>query len=213
MASGFPASIDNFTDPLSNSPLNSPSHSAQHADLNDAVEKIETYMGLVKVIPTSATNGTVSSTGTVTVGTAVSSVTVSGCFSSTYDAYEIVYTNGISSNTDVLYLTLSGNTGANYYSAGAQNTSGSATYNGIGNAATTRFYLSTCTAQGFGLTWTVHNAFLAKQTFGRCNFVSDYSSGWTGHVNNNPISSTGFTFLPGAGTLTGGTIIVYGYRK
>jgi len=43
MASGFPASIDNFTDPLSNSPLNSPSHSAQHADLNDAVEKIEEF--------------------------------------------------------------------------------------------------------------------------------------------------------------------------
>ena len=43
MASGFPASIDNFTDPLSGSALNSPSHSALHSDVNDAVEKIETY--------------------------------------------------------------------------------------------------------------------------------------------------------------------------
>ena len=47
MASTFPGAIDSFTDPLSGSPLNSPSHSAQHADLNDAAEKLETYMGLV----------------------------------------------------------------------------------------------------------------------------------------------------------------------
>jgi len=44
MASTFPGAIDNFTDPLSGSALNSPSHSAQHADLNDAVEKLETYV-------------------------------------------------------------------------------------------------------------------------------------------------------------------------
>lgn len=44
MASSFPGAIDSFTDPLSGSALNSPSHSAQHADLNDAVEKIETYV-------------------------------------------------------------------------------------------------------------------------------------------------------------------------
>jgi len=44
MASSFPGAIDSFTDPLSGSALNSPSHSAQHADLNDAAEKIETYV-------------------------------------------------------------------------------------------------------------------------------------------------------------------------
>ena len=49
MASTFPGAIDSFTDPLSGSALNSPSHSAQHADLNDAVEKVEAFMGLVKV--------------------------------------------------------------------------------------------------------------------------------------------------------------------
>ena len=45
MASTFPTTIDNFTDPLSTSPLNSPSHSLQHANINDAVEKIETKLG------------------------------------------------------------------------------------------------------------------------------------------------------------------------
>jgi hypothetical protein len=70
MASGFPASIDNFTDPLSNSPLNSPSHSALHSDVNDAVEKIETYMGLVKV--TSGT--TAGTTNTLSIPTSFTSL-------------------------------------------------------------------------------------------------------------------------------------------
>lgn len=70
MASGFPASIDNFTDPLSNSALNSPSHSALHTDVNDAIEKIETFMGLVKV--TSGT--TAGTTNTLSIPTSFTSL-------------------------------------------------------------------------------------------------------------------------------------------
>ncbi len=46
MASNFPTSLDSFTDPTSGSSLASPSHSGQHADLNDAVEKIEAKLGI-----------------------------------------------------------------------------------------------------------------------------------------------------------------------
>jgi hypothetical protein len=41
MASGWPQSVDSFTNPLTTSALNSPSHAGQHQDLNDAVNKIE----------------------------------------------------------------------------------------------------------------------------------------------------------------------------
>jgi hypothetical protein len=79
MASTFPNSIDNFTDPLSTSPLNSPSHSLQHANLNDAVEKIETNLSRGKIaanynatnygLTTANVGYTVSSlTGTITAG-------------------------------------------------------------------------------------------------------------------------------------------------
>lgn len=44
MATNFPSSIDNFTNPTSSSTMASPSHSAQHADVNDAVEAIETAL-------------------------------------------------------------------------------------------------------------------------------------------------------------------------
>jgi hypothetical protein len=59
MASSFPGSIDNFTDPLSNSALSSPSHAGQHSDLNDAVEKIETYvLKLPRGLVTTTSGGT-----------------------------------------------------------------------------------------------------------------------------------------------------------
>jgi hypothetical protein len=35
---------------------------------------------------------------------------------------------------------------------------------------------------------------------------------WAGYLNDNT-SYTGFTLTTGAGTMTGGTIFVYGYRK
>jgi hypothetical protein len=43
MATNFPTSVDALTNPVSNDSLNSPSHSAQHANANDAIEALETY--------------------------------------------------------------------------------------------------------------------------------------------------------------------------
>ncbi len=148
-----------------------------------------------------------------TVGTGVPSVTVNNCFSATYDAYEILYTAGVSSVLEVLYLQLTGITGTNYFSAGAQNTSGSGTYNGIGINSGTKWQIGTCTTTSHGLTMTVHNPFLSRNTYYRANFASDYTSGWTGGVCNTATSTTGFTINPGSGTLTGGTVTVYGFRK
>lgn len=56
MASNYPTSIDSFTDPLTNSPLNNPSHAGQHQDLNDAVEKLETKLGIGSSPASAASN-------------------------------------------------------------------------------------------------------------------------------------------------------------
>jgi predicted small secreted protein len=217
MASGFPASIDNFTDPLSNSPLNSPSHSALHSDVNDAVEKIETYMGLVKVIPTGATNGTVGATGTVTVGTAVSSVTVSGCFSSTYDNYKIVYEGGVSSAlndfTIILGATVSGyysNMMYSYFNATTPtvlNTSNASSFVYVGGATTTNTHLE----------FDLFNPFVTKNTIlTNATWLQATSAGGLGKTNgylSNTTSYSGFTIGLATGTITGGTVRVYGYRN
>ena len=45
MATSFPSSLDSFTNPLSSDTLSSPSHSAQHADANDAIEALQAKVG------------------------------------------------------------------------------------------------------------------------------------------------------------------------
>lgn len=45
MSSNFPTSLDSLTDPTATSKLNSPSHSQQHINNNDAIEKIEAKVG------------------------------------------------------------------------------------------------------------------------------------------------------------------------
>jgi hypothetical protein len=46
MAVNFPASLDTFTNPASNSSVANPSHSQQHSDANDAIEALEAKVGI-----------------------------------------------------------------------------------------------------------------------------------------------------------------------
>ena len=45
MATNFPASLDALTNPTGSDSLSSPSHSAQHANVNDAVEALQAKVG------------------------------------------------------------------------------------------------------------------------------------------------------------------------
>ena len=45
MATNFPASLDTLTNPTSSDSLSSPSHSAQHANVNDSVEALQAKLG------------------------------------------------------------------------------------------------------------------------------------------------------------------------
>lgn len=45
MGTNFPTSIDSFTNPTATNPQNAPSHSAQHINVNAAVEAVETAIG------------------------------------------------------------------------------------------------------------------------------------------------------------------------
>jgi|GEM_PF-5312196 len=57
MATNFPTSLDTFTNPNSGNTLDSPSHSVQHSDINDAVEAIEAKVGVGSSTAGSATAG------------------------------------------------------------------------------------------------------------------------------------------------------------
>jgi hypothetical protein len=64
VASNFPTSLDNFTNPSSGNTLDSPSHSLQHSDINDAVEALEAKLGIGASPAGSATSGQVLTAGT-----------------------------------------------------------------------------------------------------------------------------------------------------
>lgn len=224
MPSGFPGSIDNFTDPLSNSPLNSPSHSGLHADVNDAVEKIETYMGLVKVIPTSATNGTVSARGTVTF-TNVASVTINGAFTAGYNSYKMVWrinSTGTSAAELRARLAIAGTATATSYIAGMRIFNpnvGTSTIDGnasttthfpIGNVGEPNFLPS----QGEALIvnpFTTSHKGLSGNGSGLNSGVI-YTVNWFGGVLVNTTAHDGIQLFASTNNITG-TVNIYGFRE
>jgi hypothetical protein len=93
MATNFPTSLDTFTNPNSGNTLDSPSHSIQHSDINDAVEAIEAKIGVGSSTAGSATAGyaLVNTSGGTT---AYSLLGVSGLSSGTAVANTVLTANG-----------------------------------------------------------------------------------------------------------------------
>jgi len=148
-----------------------------------------------------------------TVGSAVSSVTISSCFSATYDAYKIVATNVVTTGTQNVTFQLSGITTGYYgniiYANFSGGTPASVGYNNI----STITYAGGTQGQMLLLNIDVINPFLAKAKFFSSPYVDQTNAGTSTAQNNQSTSATGFVITPNVGTLTGGQITVYGYRK
>jgi hypothetical protein len=152
---------------------------------------------------------------TQTVGSAVSSVVVSDAFSTTYENYKITM-NSIGSASHSIALSLgasvTGYYGVLLYADSTVGTSLVATRN---NAAQMN-WVGGCAGNGFSATASFE-------------LLNPFSSAYTKVVNGEyqdgvaygimqgehrvASSYTSFTLTPTAGTITGGTIFVYGYRK
>lgn len=151
----------------------------------------------------------------VTVGSAVSSVTVSNCFSSTYDSYRIVINaSSASSVGNNVYYKQNGSTGSTYNVAGY--------FTAISSGSVTSL-VAPPSANGCHIaitgttTWSsvidVFNPFAtATTTLTATSAGSSYATNTHGY-DSNAASSTGFSLTTSGGTITGGTITVYGYRK
>jgi len=172
-----------------------------------------------EVLTASDTNSFLTNGGLVyitqqTIGTAVASVTVSNCFSATYDNYRIVISGGMASIASDYGLQLSGITTSVYQTFGFFMTPGTATLNAYGPAATTQWLIGSQNTVRYAAAFDVIGPNLAQQKFfGNCMGVST-----TGYYNfagscTSTSSATGFTINVSTGTWTGGTIRVYGYRQ
>jgi hypothetical protein len=147
-----------------------------------------------------------------TIGTGVSSVTVTDAFSATYDAYKIIITGGASSANNYGYLQLGASTtGYNFGSSAAPYAGGTVQGLAASNAASflyTWYMLTDFLALDIDLA----NPFLTKKTSLKTNFHSEGFGFAGGGYHNVAASYTAFTIGSiGAQTLTGGTIYVYGY--
>lgn len=165
--------------------------------------------------------GAVSASGltlvkTQTIGSAVSSVTVTDAFSSTYDSYQIILTGGVASITNQLQLKL-GSTTSGYslfqvYGSYSSSTVSGSNYNnlsiwgGVGAGSTNSLNMDV----------TVLAPNLAKNTHFSSSAATAVSGGnvfFNAGFLADTTQYTAFTIEASTGTLTGGTIRVYGYQN
>ena len=148
-----------------------------------------------------------------TIGTAVSSVNVTSAFSATYDAYKIVVTGGSCSQNDRNFsFRLGASTTAYNYILAYAGYSGGAIASQPGNNLGAWEYVGVANGtDGISMNVELVNPFLAKWTTIRADLPGLTISGMTTGVHKAATSYTDFTITPNAGTLTGGTIYVYGY--
>ena len=150
---------------------------------------------------------------TTTIGTAVSSVTVSSAFSATYDNYLVLIGGGVGSVAGYVGLKF-GTAAANYLGTSVQTTLGGTVSGAADNSAAAFLKAFVFGTLGSSGTLTINSPFIAQQTFiSTTSFgAADVSSLYIGKLADSG-SYTAFTLTPASGTLTGGTIKVYGYAN
>lgn len=215
MPTNFPASVDVLTNPVSNDSLNSPSHSAQHANANDAIEAIEGYL--------LTGNGRAGLTHlNTTEFTASSSILIQSIFSTTYDAYRVILDlSGASTSLAINTRLASGasiNSASNYYYGGlfgrSNGTTGS--FNGsaaqqwqFGGATNAQANLWSCSFDLVNPIQSQRTAIIWQQT--SVDGTSFYGSSVSGyHDENNQFD--GIAFLASSGNVSG-VVRIYGYRN
>ncbi len=151
---------------------------------------------------------------TQTVGAGVSSVNVTGAFSADYANYRITWTGGTMSATDTVRMVLGG-AATGYYMTFVYGTYAATTilsnvndnnavrWNNVG-AGSTNFA---------SVRLDLYNPQATTRTLMAAQVVWPTISGSAHGFLDNATSYTDFTLSPGSGTMTGGTIRVYGYRN
>lgn len=212
MATNWPTSRDTFTNPTSGDTLDSPSHAAQHANINDAVEAMQLHAGLVLVASATATSG--------------SALSVNNCFTSTFSSYKIVVTAFSTVNASVMEIRLrvsgSDETGSVYYSIRSRKAYATGAVTDNTSAPSTAWQapcISDTNTSGItlagGMAIDVHNpqrsittTFSGAGTDPRTGGAMLNAAG----MINNTTSYTGFSLLT-SDTFTNCEVKVYGYNN
>ena len=149
-----------------------------------------------------------------TVGSGVTSVAVTNAFSATYENYKIIYTGGTASANAHIGLSLTGSaTGYSSFMVYGEFNTNTVLGAGLSNFSSILYAGSAQINEIAVLNCEVMQPFLAK--FTRFSSVATSqtatSTGTTTGIHAVATSYTGCTISVNSGTLTGGTIYVYGY--
>jgi hypothetical protein len=151
---------------------------------------------------------------TQTVGTAVSTVTVTGAFSADYDNYKIVYSGGVCSTGLEFRMSLGSTTTGYFNSLIYGTTYATPTPAGIGtNNGALWSYVGWGETTFAAVDVDLYHPFLARHTTFRCPFMGDQNTGHNSGIQKSTTSFTTVTLVCSTGTFSGGTISVYGYKK
>lgn len=152
---------------------------------------------------------------TQTVGSAVSSVSVTSAFSSTFDNYLITWAGGTMSASAVVNFTIGGST-TGYYNFMTYGDSATTTVLGAGTSNGANFPWGGGATAGqaghfrldvFGPNLSAYTKLLNGTYQNAANY------GTVQGEHRVATAYTSFALAPSSGTMTGGTIRVYGYRN
>jgi hypothetical protein len=152
---------------------------------------------------------------TQAVGTAVASVEVTGAFSSDYDNYRITWTGGTLGGTENMRMIL-GATATGYYSQTIYQTYASNVApfaNAPDNNAVRWTLVGVGTTAFASVRMDLFNPNRTTRTLMSAQYASNTAAGTSNGFLDNATAYTSFTLSPAAGTMTGGTVRVYGYRN
>lgn len=156
---------------------------------------------------------------TQTIGSAVSSVTVTDAFSATYDNYLVTIGGGVGSTSLRMSLKIGNATTAYYNMVMYLQYSLSGSIQGIpGNNVGDLDYIGYATPNGINANILINSPFLSKYTTVEAAAIAESVS--NGNIATKTVgalantnSYTSFIITPVGATLTGGTIRVYGYQN
>jgi len=149
-----------------------------------------------------------------TIGSAQSSVTVSNAFSSTYDNYRVVVSGGAASTNLLLRLTL-GSTATGYYWGQFYVVFADGTTNATNGSNTTSIPVASGTTTTLNGVVDILAPNLAEHTvfLSQGSIATEAAAGFCNGYLGDTTQYTAFTLTTSTGTVTGGTIKVYGYRN
>ena len=172
-----------------------------------------------QILTASDTNTYLANSGLVyikeqTIGTTVSTVEVTDAFSADYDNYRIVISNVTCSASQPAFRMQLGATTSGYAFGGFEISYGVGALNASASASSAHWYIG-----NFGVSNSLSSCVEVQRPFAAQNTNYNATAGsttWSVVQNgflNNTTSYTAFTLLLSSGTMTGGLIAVYGYRK